>query len=751
MSGRRLRIIAVALLLFWAPTAGADWGGIGEMLGSTGELLVSGPMTSDIAFRTTIPGVPWQEIVVQGNLALIATETTTGPNGSGSGLWELNLETGEIRQRFSFQNGDGNPLLLSNSLIIHRDCQIQALDLETGRSVWAVDPRPEIACDTHPQVPENELLSPDVARSRTEKIVAAVRAENVTYVAHRWQTEVGIMGIADDGTTTMDWQRNLDSRRSQDDSESGESPDRAASYYPAEVRLTADAHRLFAAIIVLDAPTPIYGATAQGLSLEYWGFALAGPAAGESLWKRHFAPTLDTTSDSPQPRHVIIGPPSAKGALLGIRLDEFNSVNAETGANWDTTEAGGQDFRKTLGAATGWYGNELLFTTGQTIGRWQPDGSASKPLTRTTAALDFFYGVYPIFTTSNRAFAQTYHELEPGKFAVGLEAFNADTLEVNWTWHGRATDGGWAGGIAFDDGLAIMSENDGNITVFGRAGAGPRFPIMPASQWLETGVQFTVNLTGDAGPFGRNVRFQADWGDGQSSGWTASPVFSHTYAAGDHVATFRIENEGGFTATQSMSLLVSAAPAAEPEPVPQQTVLQQLVSPANYDLTFGLLGILLAVAGAALGVWSTRRRRTRLRRALSALEQDFNTLQPGESPEAFLQSRRTRFKMLHGRARLTDGQLHLLERRIDELLRNRRLSVIENEFGFLPYVLVRKLRAILEDGVVTPLEKTAAMAAVETYPGLSKAQRVQVVKRLQDWSTDSEPVPPRAPAVRSAI
>lgn len=231
---------------------------------------------------------------------------------------------------------------------------------------------------------------------------------------------------------------------------------------------------------------------------------------------------------------------------------------------------------------------------------------------------------------------------------------------------------------------------------------------------------------------GADERYRVFWGDGTVSPWQASPIFNHTYDEAGNT-TARVQSVDASNATSSTFLAMHVGMDPPPEP-PEPTLLQQAFARENQDMTFGILGILVAVTGGAIGVGRRYRRRSRLEAELEALETGYEETKdrPGEC-EALLETRKGRARSLVLDGHLTEEQGSMVEARADELRRELRTHALSEEFGFLPYSLVTKAREMLEDGRVTSLEAEAFLAALQEVEGLTDDQRTRVRERIKSW------------------
>ncbi len=274
------------------------------------------------------------------------------------------------------------------------------------------------------------------------------------------------------------------------------------------------------------------------------------------------------------------------------------------------------------------------------------------------------------------------------------------------------------------------ADGQGQLTVIGTTPASiqPRAEASDLYPAVEAPVR--VDLSGtQPGVLGNQTEFSVAWGDGRTSPWQASPVFEHAYGSqGDHTAVFRASNEAGQTARTEVTFHVGQDPPPEPNLV--ETAFQR----ENQDLTFGLLGIAVALSGGVIAVARRRRKRGRLEEELATIERTYeaNEGKP-RACEAALAERRTHVQGLLLDGKLEEGQAQILEARIDELSRQVRVGLLDERFQFLPHGLVLALRDMLDDGMITAWEREHVMSALEEDETLTDEQRERVRELVDGW------------------
>ncbi len=285
--------------------------------------------------------------------------------------------------------------------------------------------------------------------------------------------------------------------------------------------------------------------------------------------------------------------------------------------------------------------------------------------------------------------------------------------------------------IAYAD---VESLDDGNMNttfvVLGQTEASPSPRIDLSTTYPEPGEPVQVNLSSsEAGLQGPVTRFKAIWGDGNETDWQEEPGLNHTYAdAGDQTARFIVANDANQTASTTQTFHVGQNEPTEP------TWLAERFEKDNQDMTFGVLGILVAVSGGAIGVARRKRKQANLQEELETLEAGFEDTRdnPGEC-EAFLETRKARARSLMLDGDLTEEQFGVIESRIEELGRELRSSLLDERFQFLPYGMVQSLKKMLADGKISGWEREAFETLLEDDEALSEAQKEKVRHQLDRW------------------
>ncbi|HEX9767068.1 MAG TPA: hypothetical protein VGA36_09915, partial [Nitriliruptorales bacterium] len=182
--------------------------------------------------------------------------------------------------------------------------------------------------------------------------------------------------------------------------------------------------------------------------------------------------------------------------------------------------------------------------------------------------------------------------------------------------------------------------------------------------------------------------------------------------------------------TASRAFVVSVGGSAPPE----ATFLEQAFARENQDLTFGLLGLFVAVTGGAIAVSRQRLHKNRLQRELRAVNEVFVRLQDRPAAcEAALNERRARIQNLLADGELDENQFHVLDRRLEELHRQIRVGTLDRRFQFLPHGMVLTLKDMLADGKITAWEHEHLVEALKRDTLMTDDQKRKLRDLIDEW------------------
>ena len=282
------------------------------------------------------------------------------------------------------------------------------------------------------------------------------------------------------------------------------------------------------------------------------------------------------------------------------------------------------------------------------------------------------------------------------------------------------------------DGQLLVVDGDGVITVLGRASDALRPAITVSSPYPAVGA--TVTVVVDAADRPSPERIILSWNDGTIVEVEPGAAVVGQYTeAGPRTLAATAVFEDGRTATSEVVLQVGGVPPADLNP------LQRAFANENQDLTFGVLGIAIAVGGGFFALARQRTRRRRVQRELDAIETAYaDTHDRPLDCEAALAERKAHVRGLGLDGKLDQSEVLLVERRIEELGQQLRLSSIDERFGFLTVNMARTLREMLADGRISAWEREHFLAALDADTHLTKAQKIKVKRQIEDWFAQDE-------------
>ncbi|MDX1611034.1 MAG: PKD domain-containing protein, partial [Candidatus Thermoplasmatota archaeon] len=248
--------------------------------------------------------------------------------------------------------------------------------------------------------------------------------------------------------------------------------------------------------------------------------------------------------------------------------------------------------------------------------------------------------------------------------------------------------------LVLQDGHLVVAARDGELLLLGPAPETRRPGLAVPDAYPAPGQALMVQ---PRAPDGVDAPLVVSWGDGAITEVSPGDAPTHSYAdPGTYTIRATAVYPDNTTATSQATVHVGGTPPRD------LNAIQTAFAKENQDLTFGVLGIAVAVAGGLIAVGRRRRSRGILQRELDAV--DRAVALAGEEPaqqEAVLQERRAHAKGLLVDGRLEDAQYVVLERHIDEHAQGLRVGLIEEELAFLPVGMARALQSMLSDGRIS--------------------------------------------------
>lgn len=739
-------VLALCLALLTVPSAAGagTWLHPGSDPARTGGIPFEGPAIDDVALEVQLPGAVTGTPIIRNGSAYLTTEARedVDANLTEDALWRLDLADGTTQRIMELAGvnasiGPGLDLVVSAE-----DSAAAAQTIPDGETVWRVGlpysgscPDQEIRVgqtvfrEGIAYVPMTNFCQQDGAPVQSISIVRAVKKasgdpvgwwtrsdEQIPFDLGQLQTSQGVtytsapvLSVADDGVYAA---VTVINRTSVQDPRPGS--DGTTWTQAREIQ-----HELWS-IDPEQTSEPRWHVSDTSYRMARVPGSGAEPGQGNDA--------IDAWTGRYRGGTAVVG-----DELVFIRLDEVNALNRATGDPVWTAGAGDADAVQVRGPTTiGLQGDTLVATSTQTVYRFDARTGEMVWQQRLETA-DLIHGTEPMAVSDEVAYVPWYQPSPDDAeipIAFGIDARSLDTGELMWRW-GDGPDVGPTDRMpsepGFGKGFMVWGAPDGAVHVIGKTAASPEPVAEVSTRYPEPGDAVTVELSASqAGALGPVTAYGADWGDGSPLDEQIDPVLSHTFEEpGDVTARFVVVNDADQEASTFVTFQVG-----EPEP----NWISQRFAPENQDLTFGVLGLLVAFTGGAIGVGRRYRKRSLLQDELEAMEHGVEELQDRPSEcEAFLDTRKARARSLAIDGKLEEQQVTVLESRAEELRGSLRLEALQEEFAFLPHGLVTKARQMVTDGDVSALEREAFLAALEEDEMLTEAQRATVRERIERW------------------
>ncbi len=774
-----LATVGFALLLASPAVSAITYPQAGYDAGRTGAVPFELPRANDTAFELELPGTPTGTIAIDGSTAYVVTlDHDLGENDtlSENALWSIDLDTAKVTQRFQIfdERPDWSTAFTDGERVYTQvERTVTAYDLD-GEELWT--------WDVPSQLPEAQHVTcfDDPAFLDGSMYLACLEVRE-----RRVQTEAGsqetdeipqtgaVLGVLDAETGEERWRW----FGSLDDNPGGTIANGAEETTPSELwdvlnlEVTATENRVFLYGIVFgrdrastttDPPLVADVGPEQfnrwfqvwGLDTDEGRFEVFKQGEPVTYNRRNYGVGTDGLYHRERALDGKIAATPATAIIeWGIgdigpagTLEAFNPTGGSN--QWEHELSAANSISRTGSHAIGIREETVLAASPRAIARldiggefvWENTVDPARPVT---------YGTSPLIVGEDTAIVEMLPHETDGNTPVlnrsgyGLQALGVDSGDVVWEhwfdasigppsdrfrsfpsferqWFHSSTPG-------FGEGLVVAAAPDGHVEVLGETAVSMGGPDVDTERFPPVGENVTLDLSDtEPGAFGPATRYRVEWGDGTATPWQEDPVFTHSYEEeGEHIARLMAGNDANQTASTFVTMRVG-----ETEPNFVETAFQR----ENQDMTFGVIGVALALGGGIVGVGRRYRKRSRLQKELETLEEGFEETKDRPSEcEAFLDTSKRRARSLALDGDLRGDQVPVIENRVEELRGQLRTEALEDEFGFLPYSLVTRAREMVEDGKISSLEREAFLRALEKDEVLTSDQKALVRERIGSW------------------
>lgn len=745
-------IIGLLCLVLLAGTGMAEpWAQAGYDAERTFSTPDDAPDLPEVAFQTELPGSTWMQwalspapLIHDGDayVPVRSVDDTARPLDM-DGVVRVNLTTAQV-DRFVELEGEGQagPIAIGDTyLFLVTRTSLDAYRLSDGELAWS-EPHPKVFPET---VDESTQVCAQPALREGSLVYGCAVSDAQSVV--RWDSFV-VERRASDGEARHVW--TTQEMASSPEAES------SAEYHRILVGVSTLGERIIASMIsVREASAcPLgncLGSVAQleiGIhALGYEGEELTYRWGKTDTFRGAFLPDdfPETLLPFSEFHGLSVLPTGDEGEIYARIQDKVISLTnraSDPPGRWNAT-IGEEDVQPDYSIGTGGplntfaLGPDDVYTfSSETLYRFD----------RTTGANPWQVTLDPDldqrFTNSGTVLADdTIYAAGTSREGNGTTIYAVDTAngDIHWRQH-LPTNQAMGNTAPFrgdevphrqsvGEGVLVAAGRDASFWVLGETEASIEPVAISSHERPGVEEEVTVDLAGtEPGAFGHATRFRADWGDGTATDWQESPVLTHSYEEeGEVTARFWVANDENQTASTAETFNVGAV---EPNWVSER------FEPENQDMTFGVLGVALALGGGLVTVGRRYRKRSNLEAELKALEEGFEETKenPGEC-EAFLDNRKGRARSLAIDGHLEEDQVGIIENRADELRGQLRFGMLDERFQFLPHGRVQSLKRMLADGQINAWEKDTIEDLLERDESLNHAQKERVRGLLERWST----------------
>lgn len=712
--------MVLVLLLGAQPGAGA-WGMAAHDAQRTAHADGTGPATDDVAFQVTLPG-DLGPMVLRDGVAYVATENMGLPDQVDA-LWRVDLDTAAVSRVAELDFSPLGAALAGDLILLTRAGGVEAYALD-GTKSWAWDAPKEVngtvTCNLNV-----ELARAFLACSEVIPVVSlpATPTMGPRQIVQGWLSVYALR--LTDGVQEWAWHKNLDAEVDQQVGLTALSM--AATWSVGEARTTVGK----GLVAVYARERIVHYAT--GWAETRNAIWVLDEPTGSLLWRANGTITgmADYSVAAVTGEQINVVNSSGGYCVFGdealfVRLDGVESFALRRRVPlWATHVGRTDDVEARGGMGMGLDGERLYAATAQGVTALDPETG----VVTWQHVLDegLALGGAPIITTDSMVILSAWRVVDGGfdRLAAHPIALDAATGKPLWSreFPSKQTF------LVAADGEHVAVLLNGNFTtlvVVGASGASLKPHAEVSSAYPAVGDPVRLDAGAAAGAFGPAHRYRVDWGDGTVTSWRRGTVFEHSYGApGDRTVRVQAENEANQTASHFLVLHVGAV---------EPNFLSTAFAPENQNVTFFIIGLAVTLFGGFVGFLRLRHRLRILQRELERINRTYEQTRARVAEcERALVERRAYAHVLLQDGKIDEAKFAVLEKRIDELLRNLRTGVLDDRFDFLPRGMARRLEQMLGDGRITAWEREHFLVALRADNLLTPPQKRQVEVMVDGW------------------
>ncbi|RMF90490.1 MAG: hypothetical protein D6733_03675 [Methanobacteriota archaeon] len=191
----------------------------------------------------------------------------------------------------------------------------------------------------------------------------------------------------------------------------------------------------------------------------------------------------------------------------------------------------------------------------------------------------------------------------------------------------------------------------------------------------------------------------------------------------------------------SQGEMVTRPPLAERgEPGPSE---REAAAPAPAgqpeETNWEAIGVFLVVAGSVGGWFLSRRKRGRVKRLIDEIDTVYSNFKmKSRRCEAELYRLKDLILEEFKNGRIDDNSYAILDRRIEDYLREIREQIVNERFGGIPQQLRASLRAMMEDGEISEKDYTTLQRLLKDATGVKESDKEELRELFERWKKEDQ-------------